>query len=391
MRMVILSLRRRSTVGLLAGLLTVLALGARPTAGAEDRRLTLEPVRSRWPVGREAAGQWGVVGETVAMNRMSRPVAIRSVRFKVMGATGQVLADRRFEGNELADVLLVFGRMPDGTPIPRPAGTTSLLPGDTAVAFLASLAGPLARPRHAEVAMRFRGCGERRTVVPLFAFDTGQRLRWPLGPAQHPWVAINTAGTPTHGRAILPTEQELFISQRFAIDTVQVDSTGNSSSPPLSPRREDYYAWGSDVLSAGRGRVVAVVNHEPDQEVGASDPEHPGGNYVVVEHAPGLYSFYAHLMQGSATVEPGNDVERGQILGKIGNSGNTTEPHLHVHLMDRWDALHPVLSIYTSQGLPALFWDARVLRNGQVFPLRRSTPLELDLIQPLDGGSAVEP
>jgi murein DD-endopeptidase MepM/ murein hydrolase activator NlpD len=228
--------------------------------------------------------------------------------------------------------------------------------------------------------MTFTDRRRRRAVVPLFAFHAGQRMNWPLDLDGLPWVALNTPGTPTHGRTVLLAERELFVSQRFAIDTVRVDADFNTSNPPDSPHKEDYYAWGQDVLSMGHGRVVVVVNDRPDEEVGSSDRSHPAGNYVVVRHGPCLFSLYAHLLSGSVLVQVGEEIERGQPLGRLGNSGNTTQPHLHLQFMDRWDGLDAVRSVFTSQGLPALFWDASVNRNGQVLPLRGTTPLELDLV-----------
>jgi hypothetical protein len=227
----------------------------------------------------------------------------------------------------------------------------------------------------------------REAVVPLVEFKPGSRISWPLGFASgRPWMALNTFSPadpiPAHRIALLATPQEFFISQRFAIDCAQVDAAGQTSNPPSSPHREDYYAWGEGIQSAAAGQVVAVVTDQPDLEIGTQDPLHPGGNYVVVRHGPGLFSFYAHMMQASATVSVGDRVSRGQALGRVGNSGNTIQPHLHFHFMDRWDGLDPVLSIFTSQGLPAVFDDVQVRRGQRTFRLKGSAPLEQDLLEP---------
>jgi hypothetical protein len=181
---------------------------------------------------------------------------------------------------------------------------------------------------------------------------------------------------------LLPTPAEFFISQRFAIDTVQIDALGETAAPAGSGRKEDYYAWGKEIGSVGVGEVVAVVSDQPEQEIGTADPEHPAGNYVVVRHGPQLFSMYAHMKQGSATVAVGDGVLKGQTLGRVGNSGNTSEPHLHFHFADRWDGLDPVLSFFTSQGLPALFSDAHLRRGDRTFPLRGTTVLGFDLVEP---------
>ena len=62
--------------------------------------------------------------------------------------------------------------------------------------------------------------------------------------------------------------------------------------------------------------------------------EHLDGNHVVMDLGNGLYAFYAHMQKGSVTVAPGTQVKRGQVLGKLGNTGNSSAPHLHFHLMN---------------------------------------------------------
>ena len=65
-----------------------------------------------------------------------------------------------------------------------------------------------------------------------------------------------------------------------------------------------------------------------------------GGNFVVVRHAGGEYSHYAHLAEGSVRVKPGDEVVRGQALGRLGHTGNSTEPHLHFTVADGPDPLY---------------------------------------------------
>src|SRR6185503_11437769 len=133
----------------------------------------------------------------------------------------------------------------------------------------------------------------------------------------------------------------------------------------------------------GHGRVVAVVSDRRDHEIGEtlSPAEHPAGNHIVIQHGPRLFSVYAHMQQGSALVAIGDSVERGQVVGRVGNSGNTSEPHLHMHFTDAWPASHiPTGSFFFSQGLPAAFWGVQVLRDGNAFKLNGSTPLESDIV-----------
>ena len=379
---------RRTARLFLAIFSTALAADAR----AEDlqrRDVVVQSIRGEWPVVREASGRWVVVGEATAQNEGPCSARVQSVRLRVFDGSGHVLATQDFNGpRALRRMLGVITMDAEGHASRKPEGTTTLEPGDLGVALLGTLAGsgPL-MPQQAEVTIGFATGQPVLVTVPLVGFDTAQKMSWPLGfERETPWVALNNFSPgdpfPEHRQALFLTPPEPFISQRFAIDTVQVDASGETSNPPKSAQKDSYYGWGEEILSTGAGEVVAVVTDQPDQEVGNEDPSHPAGNYVVVKHGPRLFSVYAHMMLGSAAVAVGDLVASGQVLGRVGNSGNTTEPHLHFHFVDRWDGPDPVISFYTSQGVPALFWNAHVRRGPRTFPLQGTTPLARDLVLP---------
>ena len=89
------------------------------------------------------------------------------------------------------------------------------------------------------------------------------------------------------------------------------------------------------------------------------------GNHVIVQHDDGTYAAYGHLRRGSVRVAPGQRVTTGQVLGAVGNTGNTTEPHLHVQLMD-----HPKPT--AAAGVPFGWPDAQL--TGDVDPVRVTKP-----------------
>jgi hypothetical protein len=155
-----------------------------------------------------------------------------------------------------------------------------------------------------------------------------------------PWYAANgpdpLAG---HRRALIPVDGTPAIAQRFAIDYVKLDSAGKTFSGDRL-KNESYYAQGMDALAVADGIVAATKDSIPENVPGANSRAVPitletvGGNHVIVDIGNGRYAFYAHLQPGSLRVKKGDRVRRGQVLGLVGNSGNSTEPHLHFHLSD---------------------------------------------------------
>jgi murein DD-endopeptidase MepM/ murein hydrolase activator NlpD len=154
------------------------------------------------------------------------------------------------------------------------------------------------------------------------------------------WLAANGPAPVTgHRRALIPVEGAATIAQRFAIDYVQLDERGRTFAGD-SLKNQSYHAYGEDVLAVTDGRVAAVKDGIPENVPGITSRAVPitletvGGNFVILDVGGGRYAFYAHLQPGSLRVRQGDRVRRGQVLGLVGNSGNSTEPHLHFHLSD---------------------------------------------------------
>lgn len=159
-----------------------------------------------------------------------------------------------------------------------------------------------------------------------------------------------------HRFTILPSNGRLRPAEHFAIDFVQIDEDGRLFDGDLK-NLEDWGFYGADVLAAAPGRVVEIVDDLPDQPPGelpeSATPFTAGGNRVIMDIGEGRFALYAHLIPGSvaeAGVEVGNTVEKGQLLGRVGNSGNTDGPHLHFQIMDAPSTLN-------ADGLPFVFED----------------------------------
>lgn len=116
--------------------------------------------------------------------------------------------------------------------------------------------------------------------------------------------------------------------QRYALDIIGFDLFNN----PFSDKKnlENYSIFGKTIISPCTGKVKEAKNDAPDLTPPEKDKENPSGNEVVIE-CKGVLIQLSHMAEGSVLVKAGDNVTEGQELGKIGNTGNTSEPHLHIH------------------------------------------------------------
>jgi hypothetical protein len=163
---------------------------------------------------------------------------------------------------------------------------------------------------------------------------------------------------PLKGNFLAFCHSKMEWSQWYAIDLI-----------PLGPKLEivkrkgknnrDFFAWGKEIFAPADGVVVYARNDVPDndrptvtrRDIFTKLPEPQwaiGGNVVVIDHGNNEFSFLAHLQQGSVRVRKGDKVEKGQVIGLLGNSGNSDAPHLHYHLMAGGE-------LFRSDGLPIYF------------------------------------
>ncbi len=167
------------------------------------------------------------------------------------------------------------------------------------------------------------------------------------------WLATNGCCnrlTPHRG-AIITVNGVIQAPERFAIDWEQADSQNRMvSGDPKKLKNWRYY--GAPIYSVADGTVVNLWD-ESDEQIPGPNPtgvttESIGGNMLVVDIGGGAYAFYAHLQRGSLKAKLGDKVTAGQVLGLLGNTGNSTAPHLHFHLMDSPSPLN-------ANGLPYVF------------------------------------
>lgn len=155
-----------------------------------------------------------------------------------------------------------------------------------------------------------------------------------------------------HTRALQTIGTSSYNSQRFAIDWVKLDRRGRFYRGDFT-RNRSHLIFGQPVIAVAGARVVETLDKLPENTPGDPpdydvDPSTNLGNHVILDLGGGRYCLYAHLKTGSVRVHVGERVRRGQVLGRVGNTGNSTAPHLHFHVMDAPQAL-------ASNGLPYVF------------------------------------
>ncbi|GAA4458630.1 peptidoglycan DD-metalloendopeptidase family protein [Rurimicrobium arvi] len=146
-------------------------------------------------------------------------------------------------------------------------------------------------------------------------------------------------------------------AQKNAFDIVVTDASGSSHKND-GTKNEDYYAFGKELFATCDGEVVLVVDGIKDNVPGVLNPVYVPGNTVIIRTAANEYVFFAHFKQHSISVKQGEKVKRGQLLGRCGNSGNSSEPHLHFHLQNMED-------MTTATGIKCFFDNLNVNGNKQ--------------------------
>lgn len=146
-------------------------------------------------------------------------------------------------------------------------------------------------------------------------------------------------------------------SQRRAADLVVMDDSGKSHRGE-GKSNADYLAYGREILAVADGSVLTVIDGVPENVPGEMNRYVAPGNEVILKHSDTLFSVYAHLQPGKIRVKIGQKVKRGAVLGLCGNSGNSSEPHLHFQLQDG-----PLFE--KSWGIEPVFEDVSLTRGGE--------------------------
>lgn len=247
-------------------------------------------------------------------------------------------------------VLATFGADAFGRPGLKPGSDRATLGGGTrAVVFLWAVANETPRTLRHRVHYKL---GEDAVAVEGAEVAPSTAKPVSLAPPLEGdrWIAAyGPTNDAPHRRTILPLDGRARIPQRFATDWVRAGADGKlwHDDPAMN---ENWYGYGANVLAVADA-VVAEVRDGFSDITPMLPPQSPlalddaGGNSVALDLGDGRFAFYAHLKPGSIRVKKGDRVRRGQLLGHVGNSGNTMGPHLHFHVSDAVAALR-------AEGLP---------------------------------------
>lgn len=176
------------------------------------------------------------------------------------------------------------------------------------------------------------------------------------------WLALGSCCDGPHRRALQPVGDGLHLSQRFAIDFNRLDADSRIVVGDESVN-ENYPTYDQPVFAVADAVVVEAVDRFADQVPNSPRPvtlEEADGNHIVLDLGEGRFAFYAHLKPGSVLAEKGQRVRQGEMLARTGNTGSSSGPHLHFHVMDSSSPLK-------SDGLPYVF--AEFEREGHAPPI----------------------
>ena len=250
-------------------------------------------------------------------------------------ASGRVIAT--FADEALAGRLKLAG---------RPSASLAIEAGQRAIVFL-ELDWPAADSVPARIAhaITFERAGGAAGMLTPVSMPVGRADVPVLGAPLRggPWVAVHDPRWPRgHRRVTYAIDGRATLPGRFAIDWVAVDAEGSVTHG--DPERTiDALGYGADVLAGADATVAAVRDGMAESDSIKGNGGHAlgegAGNYVVLEVAPRRYAFYEHLHRGSVRVHVGQRVRKGEVIGALGFSGDSTGPHLHLHVADCDDPL----------------------------------------------------
>ncbi len=233
-----------------------------------------------------------------------------------------------------------------------------LIPGASSILYVeltlnSETIQPVHIEHHFEVVLRKTNTEEFLSIkcTPLVLLEEPLTILGP--PLGHgTWAAVyEPSWKRGHRRVIYTVDGKARIPGRFAIDFIKLDDHGRYSTDNENVIK-NWHGYGVDVLAAADGVVVSVGKEFSESQTLSDHPKYPAekatGNYVSIEISNGNVIFYEHLKPNSISVEIGQRVKKGDVIGSLGFTGQTTGPHLHIHVANKNSPLG-------AEGVPFVF------------------------------------
>jgi murein DD-endopeptidase len=329
----------------------VIALKAQSTIAQAPPNAPVEIRNPVAPVAAKVGGRTVLAYELHITNFQSRDVTLN--RVQVFGSDAALRPVAVLEGDDLIKAITR-----PGVSAP-PADKRVIAGGMRAIVYLwLTFDGPEAVPPMLRHRFLFAVLGPDGKSVDrdVDAARVGVSTQTPIV-LQAPfkgggiWVAGNgPSNTSDHRRAMLSVLGNTAIAQRFAIDWLKLGADGKGFHGD-GKVNANWYGYGTEVVAVVDGVVSEVKDGIPENVPLTTERAVPitletiAGNHLVLSLGSGRFALYAHLQPGSLRAKTGDRVRRGQVLGLLGNSGNSDAPHLHFHITDG-------SSMLQSEGLP---------------------------------------
>ena len=272
---------------------------------------------------------------------------------------------------QLANVVLLCALLALTLPIAYDPVALQLTPGVHRVLVIGFLLGLVGFVLICLVPLRQVRLGSNLLVAAGTIFLTVQLIS-----VYRPPVDPVTVGTPLAGEwwvghgghAELVNYHQIRSTQRDALDIMQV--VDGSIHRPGNTDLTSYYIYDQPVLAPARGTVTYVVDGQPDLPIGSVDSQHPTGNQLVIDIGGGRYLLMGHLRQGSIAVNAGERVSEGQPIARVGKSGHSSHPHIHIQAQTLPTGIADIATVdgpqlvKTLHTYPLLFRGVSLIRDG---------------------------
>jgi len=329
------------------------------------------------PTAFPGVGGTRLVYELRITNLSKEPIALR--RLEVLDASNSSAKPLAwYEGAQLDSVLQHFSNPAVGDRMPTAdSGYQNINAGESTLVFLTIVSDERIPPslEHRVVTADASITGANTTTAGVELLELGA----PLEPG--PWRALSGAGKNDshHRRQFCVLGGRATLSSRYAIDWKREENGSGRHGP--EDDIHSYLSYENRVLAVKDARVVGVRDGIRDNKpghVGAEALELTletiAGNWVVLDLGNGQFAHYAHLKPGSLRVKVGDEVKRGDVIGLVGNSGSSFEPHLHFEVTTSPAALR-------GEGIPYLIEAFTLVGNGAREQRRRELPIAESLIE----------